>query len=123
MFPDFNLHSCSLLFVSLQGLIFSLLLFRRSLKNQNKLDLLLGTILLITVYDQLTYCLGFLAWYDTYRFTKINYFVINVHLALAPLIYLYIRSICKPQIPFSKKDLLHFIPLIIIVIIKKSVDK
>ena len=118
MFPDFNLYSSTLLFLSLQGLLFALLLFKRYFKTKSNTDLLLALILAITFYDQVSYCLGFLGWYDTYRFTKVNYFFINVHILLAPLIFLYVRLISKPHVSFSKKDLVHFIPFFLLLVLK-----
>ena len=118
MFPDFNFYSSTLLFLSLQGLLFALLLFKRYFNNKNQIDLLLALILTFTCYNQVSYCLGFLGWYDTYRFTKVNYFFINVHILLSPLIFLYVRLITKPHIRFSKNDLVHFIPFVILFVIK-----
>lgn len=118
MFPDFNFYSSTLLFLSLQGLLFALLLFKRYFKAKSKIDLLLALILTITFYNQVCYCLGFLGWYDTYKTTKINYFFFNVHILLAPLIFFYVRMITKPHIKFSLKDLVHFIPFLILLAIK-----
>ena len=92
MFPDFNRWSLPLLILALQGLIFVVLLFIRYFKRRNISDLFLALILLLTSYSQTCYTIGFMGWYDAFRTTKVNYFLINIGIALAPLIYLYVKS-------------------------------
>ncbi|MGW9685068.1 helix-turn-helix domain-containing protein [Flagellimonas sp. 2504JD1-5] len=58
-----------------------------------------------------------MGWYDTFRTTKINYYLVNLSFALAPLIYFYFRSITNPKKKFSSKDLTHFIPVSILILI------
>jgi len=112
-FPSFNIHSIPLFVLAIQGLVFSILLLFRFFKKRNLTDLFLGLILLITCWHQTTYTIGFMAWYDTFRNTKINYFLISQSLALAPLLYFYVKSITEPHFQFRKKDFYHFIPALI----------
>ena len=93
MFPDFNRWILPLLILVLQGLIFVALLLYRYFKKRNISDLFLGLILLLTCYSQTCYTVGYMAWYNEFRTTKINYFLINIGVALASLIYLYVKSI------------------------------
>lgn len=118
MFPDFNIHSTPLLLLTIQGLFFSILLFKRYVEKKNLTDLLLALILCITCYHQTSYTIGFMDWYDTYKSTKVNYYLINLSLGLAPLIYFYFRTITNPKQSLLKKDLLHFIPVILLVLIR-----
>lgn len=118
MFPDFNFYSTPLLTLLLQGLIFCGLLFYRFYQKNGTSDLFLGLILLITCYHQTTYTIGFMGWYDTFRNTKINYYLVNLSLALAPLIYFYFRSITNPKVRFLAKHLTHFIPIAILILIR-----
>ncbi len=115
LFPDFNIHSTPLLFLSIQGLIFALLLCYRYLKKRNISDLFLFLILLITCYSQTCYTIGFMGWYDTFRNTKVNYWLIPMSVALLPLIYLYVKSITMTSFKFKKKDWLHFVPAFLII--------
>ncbi|WP_400080269.1 helix-turn-helix domain-containing protein [Winogradskyella sp. R77965] len=108
MFPDFNRWSLPLLILVLQGLIFVFLLLTRYFKKRNLSDLFLGLILLLTCYSQTCYTVGFMGWYDTFRTTKINYFLINIGIALAPLIYLYVKSITTSNFKFKKAYWWHF---------------
>ena len=59
-----------------------------------------------------------MGWYDTFRNTKINYYLINLSLALAPLIYFYFRSVTNPKRKFDRKDLIHFIPILLLILIR-----
>lgn len=49
-------------------------------------------------------------WYDTFRNTKVNYYLIPLGLALAPLLYLYVKSVTVSNFSFKRKHLYHFIP-------------
>lgn len=85
-FPDFNIHSATLLVFVLQGLLLITFLFVRYLKTKNISNLFLSLILLIICYEQISYTIGFMGWYNMFRNTKINYFLIPMGVALAPLI-------------------------------------
>jgi len=121
VFPNFNIYSTPLLILSLQGLIFAVLLLRRYLKKNNSSDLFLFLILAITCYQQTCYTVGFMGWYDTFRNTKINYFLIPLSVAIAPLIYFYIKSITTSKFKFKKKDWWHFAPAILLVVYRFSI--
>lgn len=121
MFPEYNIHSTPLLILAIQGLVFALLLLFRYSRHRNISDLFLGLVLLITVWHQTTYTIGFMRWYDTYRNTKINYFLIDLSFFLAPLIYFYVKSITVPHFSVKKKDLYHFIPGFLYVLFKITV--
>lgn len=114
-FPDFNIWSSPLLILTVQGLIFAGLIFKRYGKQKHLSDLLLFFILLITCYHQTTYTLGFMGWYDTFRNTKVNYALITLTIAIAPLIYLYIKSLTMSLFTFRKKDWLHFLPAFLVI--------
>lgn len=116
MFPEFNIHSTPLLILVVQGLIFAVLLLIRYLKEKNISDLILSLILFVTCYQRITYTIGFMAWYDTFRNTKINYFLIPTSFIFAPLLYLYIKSIVKVNYKLRKNEWIHFLPAIIYVV-------
>ncbi|MEM1001892.1 MAG: helix-turn-helix domain-containing protein, partial [Bacteroidota bacterium] len=99
-----------LLILVVQGLIFTALLFSRYVGLRNPSDLFLGLILLLTCYFQTCYTVGFMGWYNEYRNTKINYFLINIGLPLAPLIYLYVKSITQSNFKFKTKYWWFFAP-------------
>lgn len=115
-FPVFNFFSTSLLLLIIQGMIFALLLLNRFREGRHISDLFLVILLIITGYHRTTFILGFMDWYDTFPTTKINYWLINLSLAVGPLIYFYIKSVTEPYFNFRKKDLIHFLPVSIFVI-------
>ncbi len=121
MFPDFNRWSLPLLILVLQGLVFVILLFTRYFKKLNISDLFLGLILLLTCYSQTCYTVGFMGWYDAFRTTKINYFLINIGIALAPLIYLYIKSITTSNFIFKRNYWWHFALAFTVIIYRFSI--
>ena len=115
-FPNFNLYSTPLLVLVSQGILFGILLLSRYKKKGNISDLFLAFLVLITCYHRTTYTIGFMDWYDTYRNTKINYWLIYLGLAVGPLIYLYVKSITSSNFVFKKKDWYHFLPVAIYVV-------
>ena len=100
----------------MQGLIFAVLLCRRYAQKNNISDLFLFLILGITCYQETCFTIGFMGWYDTYRNTKINYFLIPTSVAIAPLIYMYIKSITTSKFVFKKIDWWHFSPAILLIL-------
>ena len=115
-FPNFNIYSTPLLVLVSQGVIFGLLLLGRYRRRHVVSDLFLALLVLITCYHRTTYTIGFMDWYDTYRNTKINYWLIYLGLALGPLIYFYVKSITRANFSFRKKDLWHFLPVLVYVL-------
>ncbi len=113
VFPDFNIFSTPLLVLVSQGIIFGILLLSRYSKRNFISDLFLGLLVLITCYHRTTYTIGFMDWYDTFRNTKINYYLINMGLAIGPLIYLYVRSVTTSDFKFKRRDLYHFVPVVL----------
>ncbi|WP_298420689.1 helix-turn-helix domain-containing protein [uncultured Kordia sp.] len=115
MFPQFNVYSTPLLILVIQGLILMVLLLKRYFEKKNTSDAILAVLLLIVSYTQTCYTIGFMGWYDTFRNTKINYFLIPTGTAIAPLIYLYVKSITKSNFNFLRKHWWHFaIPITLV---------
>ncbi|WP_438978052.1 helix-turn-helix domain-containing protein [Polaribacter sp.] len=120
-FPDFNIYSTPLLILVVQGLVFVGLLFARYIKKKNISDLFLALILLIVCYQQTCYTVGFMGWYNVFRNTKINYFLIPLGIAIAPLIYFYVKAITTSNFTFKKKNFIHFIPAITLILYRFSI--
>ena len=110
-FPNFNIHSTSLLILVLQGYLFAFLLLKRYVKKRHLADLFLALLLLITGYRRTTYIIGFMGWYDTFRTTKINYMLFDVTLIIGPLLYFYVKSLTKARFQFRRIDWIHFVPV------------
>ena len=118
MFPDFNIFSTPLLILVVQGLILVAMLLHKSWSLKDVSSLLLAILLLITCYHRTTYTIGFLGWYDTFRNTKINYYLIELILAVGPLIYLYIRSVGEREFKMTRSRYFHFLPVIVYFILR-----
>ena len=114
-FPDFNIYSTPLLILVFQGLIFVCLLLSRYFKKRNISDLFLALILALICYEQTCYTVGFMGWYNVFKTTKINYFLIPMGMAIAPLVYFYVQSITTSNFKFKTKDWWHFSPIIILI--------
>ncbi len=121
MFPTFSWYSTPLAILYVCGLVFSALLFTRYFRKKNISDFLLGGVLLLHTYELTTYTIGFMAWYDNYPNTKINYFLISSFLIIGPLIYFYVKSVIRPDFKFTKKDVWHFVPQLLFVIYRLSI--
>ncbi len=121
LFPSFNFYSTPLLILVIQGLILAGLLLKRYLEKRNASDAILAILLLITSYQQTCYTVGFMGWYDTFRNTKINYFLIPAATAIAPLIYLYVKSITKSNFRFLRKHWCHFAIAISLVVYRLTI--
>ena len=117
-FPDFNLYSTPLLILVVQGLILVALLGTRFFKLRRLPDLLLACILLIMCYHRTTYTIGFMGWYDTFRNTKINYYLVNMGMLMAPLIYFYVKSVLNPSFRLRRKHFWHFLPWLLFFVAK-----
>lgn len=117
-FPNLNQWSSPLLFLTLQGLFFAGLLFVRFYKERKVSDLLLGLLLTILCYHRTTYIIGFMDWYDTFRYTKINYWLVAFEFSVGPLLYLYVKSVTTSGFKFVKSHIYHFIPQIIYILYK-----
>lgn len=115
-FPDFNIWSSPLLILVLQGLVLIALLLSKFFKGKNVSHLFLAMILIIVCYEQICYTVGFMGWYQEFPYTKINYWLIPMSLALAPMIYFYLRSVTTSNFVFRKKDWLHFVPAISLIL-------
>lgn len=120
-FPNFNLYSTPLLVLVSQGVIFGVLLLVRYGKYLRIADLFLALLVLITCYHRTTYTIGFMDWYDTFRNTKINYWLIYLGLALGPLIYFYVKAVTSSDFKFKRKHWLHFLPVFLYVIYRVSI--
>jgi hypothetical protein len=62
-----------------------------------------------------------MGWFDEFRNTKINYFLIPVELSIAPLIYFYVKSITTSKFQFKKKDWWHFTPIFLMITFRLSI--
>lgn len=71
----------------------------------------MALMLLVMAWHRSTYIIGFMGWYDTFKNTKVNYYLFNFTLAMGPLVYLYVRSTIRSPFKIQGRDLWHFLPV------------
>ncbi len=133
MIFDFNLYSSLLLIFFVHILVYSIMLWRRGLKQESVPDRLLGSFLFLAALYVVPWMTGFAGWYDGFRgpYREILFYTPFVHgLFIGPLLYLYVKSITNFQYSIEKRDWLHFIPgllyllwCIIVAVVDKLVVK
>lgn len=121
LFPQFNIFSTPLLLLVLQGLLFALLLLYRFGRERQSADGLIALLLLIMAYHRTAYVIGFMGWYDTFENTKINYYLYSLDLAIGPLIYFYVRSVLEASFSFRRRDWLHFVPVVLLLLYRLAI--
>lgn len=112
-FPNFNLYSMPLLILVIQGYAFAGLVLKRYFKKKHLSDIFLALILTITAYQCTTYTIGFMDWYDTFRNTKVNYYLVDVTLAIGPSVFFYVLLATQPSRKFTRKDWFHYLPFLL----------
>lgn len=111
MLFSFNLKSSLLLFFFLHGLIFSTLLFIKSVRNDNKADGWLGLFVLLCACYICPFMLGYAGWYSGGIYREIMFYVpFQQLLLLPPVLYFYIQFLLNKNLKLSKQHLLHFLP-------------
>jgi AraC-like DNA-binding protein len=115
---DFNLYSSLLLIFFVHIMVYAIMLWRRSVKQESLSDRLLGSFLLLAALYVVPWMTGFAGWYiegTVYR--EILFYTPFVHgLLIGPLLYFYVRSLTNYHFQLSKKELFHFLPGIIYLI-------
>lgn len=112
-FPNLNLYSMPLLILVVQGYFFAGLVLKRYFKKKHLSDIFLALILAITAFQCTTYTIGFMDWYDTFRNTKVNYYLIDVTLAIGPSVFFYVLFVTQPSRVFKRTDWFHYLPFIL----------
>lgn len=105
-----------LLILIVQAYFFAGLLAWRYARKRYIADLLLALLLLLQGHHCFSYIIGFMEWYDTFRNTKINYFLFDFTFAIGPLVYFYVKSVTEPDFKLRKRDGWHFLPITLIVV-------
>lgn len=114
---DFNFYSSLLLITFSQGLIYSILLFKKGFQNEDKSSFWLGLFVFLCSIYVAPWMLGFAGWYDHQPYRNFMFYMPFQHLfLLGPIIFFYTQSLLNSAFKFNKKHSLHFIPAIIYLI-------
>lgn len=109
---NFNLYSSLLLIGFLQGMVYALMLFRRSVLEERPSDRWLAWLLTVSCIYIMQYMLGFGGWYDirNWRSTLMFYFPFHLVIFVGPLMYFYFRSLTNQAFRLQGRDYWHFLP-------------
>lgn len=117
MVYDFNFYSSLLLITFSQGIIYSLLLFKKGLTSQNKSNYWLSIFVFLCSCYVAPWMLGFAGWYDNQPYRDFMFYTPFQHLFfIGPIIFFYTQSLLNPAFRFGKKEVLHLIPGILYLI-------
>ncbi|MCZ4410543.1 helix-turn-helix domain-containing protein [Cryomorphaceae bacterium 1068] len=95
---------------AIQGIFFGIVLIKGNDSRNKTANKILSFILFALSYRLFIQCLRIfgIGYYDTWY-----YFMIDVNWVFGPLLYFYTRSIVVPGKKLTRKDWIHFLPLLI----------
>ncbi|MBC7587695.1 MAG: helix-turn-helix transcriptional regulator, partial [Chitinophagaceae bacterium] len=102
------------------GLVYSILLLRKGIKNERSSDKWLSFFLLISILYICPWMLGFAGWYNGQLCMNCRNFLFYMPfhhtLLMGPVIFFYVQSLLNPTFKFTKKHWLHLLPGILFII-------
>lgn len=111
MYFVFNRFSSLLFVFFLHGLVYAVLLWRKSMVNETRSDKWLSLFLLLCVLYITPWMVGFGGWYDTQPYRDLLFYIPFQHLYfIGPVIFFYAQSLLNPSFRFRKKDWFHLLP-------------
>lgn len=111
MLFEFGFYSSLLLITFSQGIIYTILLFFKALKTENKSNYWLSLFVFVCSLFVLPWMVGFAGWYNAQPYRDILFYAPFQHLFLiGPIIYFYTQSLLNSSFRITKKNILHFLP-------------
>jgi len=111
MLFSFNKYSSLLLIFFVHGLVYAILLWRKSILNETRSDKWLSIFLILCILYITPWMIGFGGWYDEQPYRDILFYVPFQHLYfIGPVIFFYVQSLLNPSFRFGKKEWLHLLP-------------
>jgi AraC-like DNA-binding protein len=111
MLFQFGFYSSLLLISFSQGIIYSVLLFAKAIKTENKSNYWLSLFIFLCSLYIAPWMLGFAGWYDNQPYRDILFYTPFQHLFfVGPIIFFYTQSLLNPSFQFSKKEAIHLLP-------------
>ena len=108
---EFGFYSSLLLIFFVHGLVYSCLLLRKGIRNENRSDKWLSLFLLICSLFIAPWMLGFAGWYDAQPYRDFLFYMPMQHLYfMGPVIFFYVQSLLNPSFRFGKKEWVHLLP-------------
>ena len=117
MYFQFGLRSSLLLIFFVHGLVYAIILWRKSVLNETVSVKWLSAFLFLCVLYISPWMLGFAGWYNNQPYRDILFFMPMQHLFLTgPVIFFYVQSLLNPSFKFGKKEWLHMLPGILYIL-------
>ena len=117
MLFQFGFYSSVLLISFTHGIVYSVLLFFKAIKDENKSNYWLSLFLLLCSLYIAPWMLGFAGWYDNQPFRDIMFYMTFQHLfLLGPVIFFYVQSLLNPNFKINRYNFLHLLPGILYMI-------
>ena len=108
---EFGFYSSLLLIFFVHGLVYAILLFRKSIRNESQSETWLAIFLLLCIMHISPWMLGFAGWYDNQPYRDFLFYMPFQHLFfIGPVIFFYVQSLLNPSFRFGKKQVLHLLP-------------
>ena len=108
---NFNEKSSVLLIFFFNASLFSFLLFKASVKEDDQSSKWLGLFLLLGALYLCPFMFGYANWYSVKPYREFLYFVPFQQLfLLGPVFYFYVQSLLNRSFRLNKKNILHLIP-------------
>lgn len=114
MLFDFNFYSALLLLFFSNGILYSLLLLKKGILNDNQSNKWLSLFVFLCALYIAPWMLGFAGWYDHQPYREIMFCLPLQHLFfIGPIIYFYVQSLLNPSFKLNKTNFYHLIPAIL----------
>lgn len=118
MLFHFGSYSSLLLISFTQGIIYSILLLLKAIRTENKSNYWLSVFIFLCSLFIGPWMLGFAGWYDNQPYRDFMFYMPFQHLFfLGPIIFFYTQSLLNPLFKVSKRELLHFLPGILYLLV------
>ncbi len=113
MLFDFTPKSSVLLIFFVHGIVFSVLLLGKGIRNRDKAAVWLSVFLVLCSMYIAPFMLGYAGWYAADFYRDVMFFIPFQQLFLVgPVIFFYTQSLLNKSFELSKKDFIHFVPAI-----------
>jgi AraC-like DNA-binding protein len=117
MYFFFSFYSSFLLIFFIHGLVYALLLLKKSIQLESEPEKWLSAFLLLCILYIAPWMLGFAGWYDKQPYRDFIFYMPFQHqLFIGPVIFFYVQSLLNPSFTFTKKQWLHLLPGILYIV-------
>ena len=111
---SFNELSSVLLVFFMHAIIFSILIFRKGITNDESDSKWLAAFILLGALYICPFMLGYAGWYSVNPYREFMFFFpFQQLLLIGPVFYFYVNKLLNKEHHFSGKDLIHFMPAIL----------